>query len=71
MLQKSRTGRKGLAFSMEQIVAVVLIVLFAGILLSFFLQTAQGVEDAGSCTSPIMQAIANQVADVTGESVIC
>lgn len=51
--------------------AVVLIVLFAGILLSFFLQTAQGVEDAGSCTSPIMQAIANQVADVTGESVIC
>lgn len=63
--------KKGVNFSMEVIVGLLLTIIFVAIFLSFFLETAQGVEDAGSCTSPIMQAIANQIADITGRSVIC
>lgn len=63
--------RKGVNFSTEVIVSLLLIVIFAAIVLSFFLETAQGVENAGSCTSPIMQAIANQIADITGRSIVC
>ena len=71
MLKNLEHRRKGLSFSVQQIVALLLIVALAAILLALFIPTAEGVENAGSCTSPVMQAISSQVSDITGRSVIC
>ncbi|MFB6144824.1 MAG: hypothetical protein ABEJ98_05935 [Candidatus Nanohaloarchaea archaeon] len=64
-------NRKGQSFSMKMILGILLAIILGTIVLSLFLPTAEGVKNAGSCSSPIMQAIANRMADITDRSVIC
>lgn len=68
---KNLKNRKGQGFSVKVIVGLILMIALGAILLALFIPTAEGVENAGSCTSPVMQAIASQVNDITGRSVIC
>ena len=71
MLPKPLKRRKGVSFSMQQIMALLLIVIFAAIVLAFFLPTAESVGDSASCSNPAMKAIASQIRSATGQSVIC